>query len=234
MTARAVVLYARFSPRPNAAECESVEMQLERLRAWCMAHGHAILAEYEDRDRSGARADNRPGLQAAMAHACRERAILAVYSLSRLARNTRDAIDLADRLSRASADLASLRDAVDTSTPTGRFFFTVLAALAQLEREQIAERTADAMQRHQSAGRRMSASPPWGTMIDPENPARLVPCPSEEAITRDILALHAGGMSFRAIARELEARGVPRRGKRGWNHEVVRAIVARFAEKGKR
>ena len=92
------VIYARFSPRPNAEECDSVEKQIERCRAYCAGHGYTVIAEYCDKDLSGGRADNRPGLQKAIAAACRNKAILCVNALSRLARCTKDAIDLAERL----------------------------------------------------------------------------------------------------------------------------------------
>src|SRR5437762_942346 len=98
------VVYGRFSPRPNPEECDSVEKQLERCRAYCTGHGYEVVAEFHDKDLSGGRADNRPGLQDAIATACRQKAVLCVYSLSRLARCTRDAIDLAERLNAAGAD----------------------------------------------------------------------------------------------------------------------------------
>jgi site-specific DNA recombinase len=150
------VLYARFSPRPSPEECDSDEKQLERCRAYCVGHGYTVIAEYSDRDLSGGRADNRPGLQAAIAEACARKAVLCVYVLSRLARYTKDAIDLAERLSAAGADLAVIRENVNTRSPMGRFIFTLFSALAQLEREQIAERTSSAMLRLQATGRRMT------------------------------------------------------------------------------
>ena len=61
------VLYARFSPRPSPDECDSVEKQLERCRAYAAGHGYTVVAEHSDKDLSGGRADNRPGLQDAIA-----------------------------------------------------------------------------------------------------------------------------------------------------------------------
>jgi DNA invertase Pin-like site-specific DNA recombinase len=129
------VLYARFSPRPNAEECDSVEKQLERCRAYSLGHGYTVVAEHHDKDVSGERADNRPGLQKAITAACDRKAVLCVFSLSRLARCTKDAIDLAERLSAAGADLAVIQENVNTRSPMGRFIFTLFSALAQLERE---------------------------------------------------------------------------------------------------
>lgn len=224
MTA-AAILYARFSPRRNAHESESIETQLDRLRAWCAALGRGIAAEYEDREASGKSMDGRPGLEAALDHVCRIRGVLCVYKLDRLARSTRDALEASERLSDCGADLACLRESFDTSSSSGRFFFTIMAAMAQLEREQAAERTSDAMRRHQAAGRRMSARPPWGTMIDPGDPTRLVTCEEEVRAAERIRELRGAGLSLRAIARKLEEEGFERRGKRGWHHTLVGRIL---------
>ena len=166
------VIYARFSPRPNAEECDSVEKQIERCRAYCAGQGYEVVFERFDKDLSGGRADNRPGLQEAIALACQRKAVLCVYSLSRLARCTKDAIDLAERLNAAGADLAVIQENVNTRSPMGRFIFTLFSALAQLEREQIAERTSSAMLRHQAEGRRMTRADrcPYGWRPDPDRP----------------------------------------------------------------
>jgi len=235
------VLYARFSPRPNAAECESIETQMERMRAYCQASGWAVIGEHEDRDLSGRRTDNRPGLQAALDAAARKGCVLLVYSLSRLARNTRDAIDIAERIDAAGGDLASLREKIDTTTAMGRFFFRLMASMAELEREQIAERTADAMRRHQGAGRRMSAvigrpfgqeeasCLPYGRRADPDDARRLVWDESELAALARIRQLAAEGKKLREIARLMNEAGELCRGKR-WHHQQVKRLLARSAE----
>ena len=140
----------------TAEERDSVEKQVERCPAYCVGHGYHVVAERADKDLAGGRADNRPGLQVAVALACQRKGILCVYSLSRFARCTRDAIDLGERLGAAGADLAVIQESVNTRSPTGRFVFTLFSALAQLERDKIAERTSCAMLRHQAEGRRMT------------------------------------------------------------------------------
>jgi DNA invertase Pin-like site-specific DNA recombinase len=169
-------------------------------------------------------------LQNAIARACRQKAILCVYSLSRLARCTRDAIDLAERLSGAGADLAVIQENVNTRSPMGRFIFTLSSALAQLEREQIGERTSTAMLRHQANGRRMThvARCPFGKQPDPADPARLIDHPAEQAAVAAIKAARAEGKGFKAIAHLLQVCGMPCRGQR-WHHTTVRAILRREA-----
>lgn len=218
------VIYARFSPRPNAEECMSIETQLERCRAYCQANGYAVIGEHEDRELSGKRADNRPGLAAAIDQAKRRRAVLVVYALARLARNTRDAIAIAEELGRSGAQLASLNERLDTTNGIGRFFFTLVAALAELERAQVSERTSDAMRRHQANGKRVSAIPPYGWRSTPEQ--GLEPAPDEHAIIERIVADKLAGKGPRTIARELTQAGVLCRGGE-WQHTTVKRILRR-------
>jgi DNA invertase Pin-like site-specific DNA recombinase len=224
------VLYARFSPRPNAEECDSVEKQLERCRAYSLGHGYTVVAEHHDKDLSGARADNRPGLQSAISAACKRKAVLVVYSLSRFARCTRDAIDLAASLSAAGADLAVIQENVNTRSPMGRFVFILFSALAELEREQVAERTSTAMLRHQAKGRRMTRCDrcPYGWRPDPADPDRLIEDADEQATIRRIREERRNGRALREIARRLDLAAIECRGGR-WSHTTVRSVLARSA-----
>ena len=81
-----VLLDNYLKNHPSPEDCDSVEKQIERCRAYAAGHGYTVVAEHEDKDLSGGRADNRPGLQNAIAVACARQAVLVVYSLSRLAR----------------------------------------------------------------------------------------------------------------------------------------------------
>lgn len=200
---KTATLYARFSPRPNGEQSESIELQFEKCSAYCLAHGYQIVGQYEDRELSGARADNRPGLQAAIEHCCRHKATLVVYSLSRLARNTQDALAIADRLQKCGANLALLDINMDTTTPTGRCVFTILAAVAELERNQIAQRTSDAMQRHQRNGKRMSRFAPVGFAIAG---GTLVKDAAASAWRDMAVEMRSQGLSLRQIAQALQER----------------------------
>jgi DNA invertase Pin-like site-specific DNA recombinase len=77
------------------------------------------------------------------------------YPLSRLGRNTRHIIDLDERFARERVYLASATEPIDTTTPTGRFTFTLLAALATMEREILAERTWDGIAAARSKGKKV-------------------------------------------------------------------------------
>ena len=88
---------------------------------------------------SGARV-NRLGLQEALSHV-REGDTLVVWKLDRLGRTVKGLVNLVGRLASRKVHFKSLTDSIDTTTPAGRFFFHVMASLAQMERELLVERT---------------------------------------------------------------------------------------------
>ena len=105
--------YVRVSTSSQAIDGVSLDAQRERIASWCESNGYRLVETFADKGISGKRADNRPGLQRALKAVCAKRgAALVVYSLSRLARSTKDAISIGERLDKAGADLVSLSGAV--------------------------------------------------------------------------------------------------------------------------
>ena len=196
------VLYARFSPGARL-NCKSAEAQLEQGRKYCKFHDCEIIGEFADEFISGKSIDNRPAFRKAMDLVCKEKSILVVYSLSRFARSTKDAIVQAERIEKAKANLVSLSQKIDTTSPTGRFLFRILAAVNELEREQISQRTSDAMKSYQRSGRRMSNRVPYGFMVDPDNTSMMIPCPKEQKVITRIKELSVAGYSLRGISKQL-------------------------------
>ena len=154
--------YVRVSTEEQAIGGVSLDAQRASAKKYCELHGLTLDHIYADEGISGKRADNRPGLQDAIRAASAVHGVLVVHSLSRLARSTRDAIDIADHLAKAGADLVSISEKIDTTNGMGRFFFTTIAALAQLERDLISERTAAAMAHKRSRRERVSGKIPLG------------------------------------------------------------------------
>ena len=105
---------------------------------------------YED-ELSGTK-DNRPGLLKAI-EMLRENDTLVVWKLDRLGRSVKSLIELVSELNYKNIHFKSLTDSIDTSTPSGRFFFHVMASLAQMERELIVERTKAGLESAKRLGR---------------------------------------------------------------------------------
>jgi DNA invertase Pin-like site-specific DNA recombinase len=128
-------LYTRVSTKDQ----QDPRTQLEPLRVWAAGKGFEAQ-EYVDVGWSGAK-QSRPALDAALA-ACRrgEVQVLAVVALDRLARSTAHAAQLFEELHALGVELVSLREAIDTRTPSGRALMQMAAVFAELERSLIVER----------------------------------------------------------------------------------------------
>ncbi len=221
--------YIRVSTAGQVTDGVSLDAQRAKIEAWCGVNDYELIDVYSDAGISGKRADNRPGLQSALEAACKARgAALVVYSLSRLARSTKDAISIVERLDKAGADLVSISEKIDTTTAAGKMVFRMLAVLAEFERDLVSERTVAALAHMRSQGKRISRTP-FGYDLAPDG-TTLVENFAEQAVIKDILTMRARGLSFPKIARSLTERGIPtKRGNGGtqWNQATINGLVRR-------
>lgn len=218
------VLYCRVSTTQQAIDGIGLDAQRERLKAWALAHGYQVLAVHVDAGVSGKRADNRPALQLALDQTCEQRAALVVYSLSRLARSTKDAIAIAERLEKAGADLVSVSESIDTTSAAGKMVFRMLAVLAEFERDLVSERTRLALAHKRSRGEKTGGRVPFGYRVES---GRLVERADQQRAIRVGLDLHRGGQTFRGIARHWHRHGFT---DRLLNHKVVASVLRRHLE----
>lgn len=172
-------LYARVSTSD-----QSTDNQLVALRAFAAARGWRIT-EFVDHGVSGVK-ERRPALDALLA-AVRTRKVdvVACIKLDRLARSTHHLVTLAKELEALGVDLVVLDQAIDTTTPSGRLLFHVLAAIAEFERDLIRDRVIAGIRRAKAQGRRLGR--PRQYVVDVDR-AR---------------ALLGGGTSLRGVARAL-------------------------------
>lgn len=221
--------YVRVSTEGQATEGVSLEAQRSRIAAWCELNGYALVNVFVDAGVSGKRADNRPSLLAALDAATKSGGALVVYSLSRLARSTKDTIAIGERLEKAGADLVSLSEKIDTTSAAGKMIFRMLAVMAEFERDVISERTMTAMAHKRRKGERISRRIPFGFNLEPDG-VTLAPNPAEQEILKQIGELRRRGTSLREIASELTRRGIPtKEGGTAWKHTTVARLITRAA-----
>lgn len=220
-------LYLRVSTAEQAAYGVSLQAQEERLRAYAAANALEVVAVVREEGVSAFKPlAERPGGQdlLALVEGGKVSHVVAL-KLDRLFRNAVDALTTVqdwDRMGVALHIVDLGGTAINTHTAIGRFFLTMLAGFAELERNMIAERTTLAMA-YKKARKEKYAPVPFGFR---ENGSRLEPDPAELEAVRLIQELRAQGWSLRAIAQELNRLEVrTKRGGRRWYASTVRAIL---------
>jgi len=224
MIEKKAVGYVRVSTTEQAIEGVSLDAQGARIAAWCAANGYTLDALHADEGVSGKSAANRPALQAALNAACASKGALVVYSLSRLARSTKDALSISDRLGKAGADLVSLSEAIDTTSAAGKMMFRMLAVLAEFERDVISERTRSAMAYKRARGERISREAAYGFRLAG---GRVITDADEQRTVTLVAELRGAGRSLREIASALGAAGIRPRSGLQWHSQTIARIAAR-------
>jgi DNA invertase Pin-like site-specific DNA recombinase len=143
-------LYARVSTTQHG---QDVGLQLDELRLVAQQKGWQIVGEFIDEGVSGGKV-SRPALDRLMT-AARDHQIdvVAVWRFDRAARSTQHLLALLDEFRTLNVDFISIRESVDTSTPTGKMVFTFLAAVAEFEKALIQERVKAGVSRARSQGK---------------------------------------------------------------------------------
>src|SRR5262249_10470305 len=174
-------IYARVSTKNNG---QNTEMQLVALRESVQSRGWEVIGEYVDQGVSGSK-DSRPQLDRLMKDA-RARKIDAVIvaRFDRFARSTRHLILALEEFQSLGVHFISLNESIDTSTAMGKMVFTVLGAVAELERNIIRERVTMGLNRARKQGKTLGRPK---TIVDREK----------------VRLLHGQGNSVRIIAAQL-------------------------------
>jgi DNA invertase Pin-like site-specific DNA recombinase len=204
----------------------SLDAQEERIRAYCAMMQLELVEVIREEGVSGARPLGlRPGGERLLkAIATGQAQHVVALKLDRLFRDAEDALSQTKAWDRAGVALHLVDmggQTINTASAMGRFFLSMMASFAELERNLIAERTAAALQ-HKKANRRAYAPTPYGFKRIGE---RLEADEREQAILARIFEAHRSGKSLNAIARELDADGVPTKQGGRWSAATVRYIL---------
>jgi len=219
--------YARVSTTKQVNEGVSLEHQVQKLKQYAALHDADLVDVIVDAGES-AKSLARPGVQRVL-EAVRRKQVdsVVIVKLDRLTRSVRDLGVIVDTFTKAGVALVSVQDSLDTGTAAGRLVLNVLGSVAQWEREAIGERTSAAMQHMQAAGQYIGGCAPLGSRL--EGGALVDDVDGQTALAL-MKELSGKGYSVRAIAAELEARGVKNaRGVVGWSHVIVARHLRRLA-----
>lgn len=222
--------YVRVSTGKQAEEGVSIPSQIARINGWCESRDTPCEAPkiFSDAGISGKRIDTRHGLKNALNAACVAGGVLVVYSFSRLARSTKDAIAIAERLEQAGADLVSLTEQIDTTSAAGKMFFRLLAVFAEFERDIGSERTKAGLDHKRSRHERIGQIP-YGVRLA-EDGISLVEDFDDTAAILKAKIMREGGRSFREIAAVFDAMGLrPKNGGANWSASTIRRLTKRDA-----
>ena len=217
--------YIRVSTAQQASEGVSLEAQETRIRAYCTLHALELTEMIVDAGES-AKSLHRPGVQSLLdaVHGKQCDAVV-IHKLDRLFRNTQDALNSAQDFDKRGVALCSITEQLDTSTPMGKFFFTITAAYAEMERAMIAERTKVGLAQTRRNGRQVGNHTPFGyTLLD----GRLMPDPDEQAVITLVNQQYADGIGVHRLAKLLTERGIQtKEGKSRWYPAQVQRLLHR-------
>lgn len=226
--ARSFVAYLRVSTDRQGASGLGLEAQLAAVRQYVATAGGAILAEFQEVE-SGSRTD-RPQLALALSMCRAHQAELIVAKLDRLARNTAFLLSVQDgaKAGIVFCDLPQL-----PAGPAGVFILTLFAAVAQLERGLISQRTIAALAAAKARGVKLG-SPRLSRGFDAEmsRAGRLAQTARAHGHSDDVMpfiaaARLAGAVSYRQLATALTSRGIrPPLGGDCWHPNQVRRLLA--------
>jgi len=141
-------LYARVS-----TDRQDTELQLREFKEYCLRREWDITSEYVDTGVSGSK-ERRPELDKLMADARKRKFdAVVVYRFDRFARSTRHLLNALAEFQALGIEFISLHEGIDTSTPNGKFMFSILAAVAELERSIIRERVISGVRAARAKGK---------------------------------------------------------------------------------
>lgn len=219
-----IIGYVRVSTEDQAKEGVSLEMQRDKIMQYCKLREFNLCRIESDEGKS-AKDLNRPGIHKILAAVKKDDTKytgIVVYKLDRIFRSTQDALSMTKKLQEKGIGFFSIQENLDTASAMGKFFFTILAALAQMERELISERTVAALKQLKDTNR-VYGTVPYGWK---EEKGLLVSNLREVTIAKAITKKrYEQSWGYSSIARWLNLKRVPTRKGGNWYPQQIKNIL---------
>lgn len=213
-----VAAYVRVSTDEQVQEGYSIAAQRNRLEAYAISQGWEIVQWYVEEGQS-AKDMNRTELQR-MLKGIQQNIfdVVLVYRLDRLTRSVLDLYELLKNFEEHGVKFKSATEAYDTTTATGKLFLTLIASLAQWERENLGERVRMGMLQKAKEGKWAVSMAPIGYELEEDY---LKVNPVEAAVVKEIFSLYVSGVGMNKIARMLNQRGLKTKTNKNWQANTI-------------
>lgn len=216
------VIYARVSTEEQATEGYSIAAQKEALLEYAKVRQIDIVDQYVDEGKSGKSIDGRPQMQKLLQAAKDQKFdVVLIYKLDRLSRKTKDSLEIMETLDQHNIQLMSYSENIDTSTPGGKMFYTLLSSVAEMERGTIIDRVKMGMTQRAKQGK-------WngGAVFGYDNVNKeLIVNEAEAAIVKEIFELASRGYGYKKITGELNRKGYKTKRKKDFSIGTVKGIL---------
>lgn len=216
----------------------TIEAQEEKVKAYCLAKDLAMPSFFADQATTSdiPISEREQGKELCRLIDEGKVSDVVVTKLDRAFRNTIECLTILDAWGKKSVSSHILDIGVDTATPQGRFFLTVIAAAAEMEKSLISERTKTVMLNAQKNGKRVSYNVPYGFQPDkhgPINPisglpSRLIESKKEQEILSVIKKLHDRKIGASEIADELNENGCKQRNGKPWLRQTIWKLISKM------